>query len=418
MIFRFSLYGFLKNQRYFEAFLFLAFMAKGLDFFQIGLLVAGRQFAVNLIEIPPGSIADVFGRRKTMLLSLTAYMVGFVVLGAAEQIGGLAAGMALLGIGDSFRSGTHKAMIFRWLLLNDREGERVEVYGYTRSWSKFGSAVSVVVGAAIVLVTDTYSYVFYATAIPYVLGIINIVGYPKDLDGGAETCRSLSGVIRHLLDSVGSAFRRRSLRRLIGESMGFDGVFAAVKDYLQPVLKAFAITTAATLFASSQLSETQWTALMVGLVYIVLYLLAGLASRLAYRIAAAAGGEDASGRVLWGMNAVVFVGVFAAAWYEVSVPLVAAFVLLHILHNLWRPILISRFDAHGDESQGASLLSIESQAQRVATMVLAPLLGLAVDWVRNGGPGGQFWPIGAAGAGSSIAFFATTLTRRHHASAS
>ena len=152
MIFRFSLYGFLKNQRYFEAFLFLAFMAKGLDFFQIGLLVAGRQLAVNLIEIPSGSIADVFGRRKTMLLSLTAYMVGFVVLGAAEQIGGLAAGMALLGIGDSFRSGTHKAMIFRWLLLNDREGERVEVYGYTRSWSKFGSAVSVVVGAAIVLV--------------------------------------------------------------------------------------------------------------------------------------------------------------------------------------------------------------------------------------------------------------------------
>ncbi len=418
MIFRFSLYGFLKNQRYFEAFLFLAFMAKGLDFFQIGLLVAGRQLAVNLIEIPSGSIADVFGRRKTMLLSLTAYMVGFVVLGAAEQIGGLAAGMALLGIGDSFRSGTHKAMIFRWLLLNDREGERVEVYGYTRSWSKFGSAVSVVVGAAIVLVTNNYSYVFYATAIPYVLGIINIVGYPEDLDGGAETGRSLSGVIRHLLDSVGSAFRRRSLRRLIGESMGFDGVFAAVKDYLQPVLKAFAITTAATLFASSQLSDTQWTALMVGLVYIVLYLLAGLASRLAYRIAAAAGGEDASAPVLWGMNAVVFIGVFAAAWYEVSVPLVAAFVLLHILHNLWRPILISRFDAHGDESQGASLLSIESQAQRVATMVLAPLLGLAVDWVRNGGPGGQFWPIGAAGAVISIAFFATTLTRRDLGSAS
>ncbi len=418
MIFRFSLYGFLKNQRYFEAFLFLAFMAKGLDFFQIGLLVAGRQLAVNLIEIPSGSIADVFGRRKTMLLSLTAYMVGFVVLGAAEQIGGLAAGMALLGIGDSFRSGTHKAMIFRWLLLNDREGERVEVYGYTRSWSKFGSAVSVVVGAAIVLVTENYSYVFYATAIPYVLGIINIVGYPKDLDGGAETGRSLSGVVRHLLDSVGSAFRRRSLRRLIGESMGFDGVFAAVKDYLQPVLKAFAITTAATLFASSQLSETQWTALMVGLVYIVLYLLAGLASRLAYRIAAAARGEDAAGRVLWGMNAVVFIGVFAAAWYEVSVPLVAAFVLLHILHNMWRPILISRFDAHGDESQGASLLSIESQAQRVATMVLAPLLGLAVDWVQNGGPGGQFWPVGAAGAVISIAFFATTLTRRDHTNAS
>ena len=40
MIFRFSLYGLLKNQRYFEPFLILVFLEKGLTFFQIGLLVA------------------------------------------------------------------------------------------------------------------------------------------------------------------------------------------------------------------------------------------------------------------------------------------------------------------------------------------------------------------------------------------
>jgi MFS family permease len=70
MLFRFSLYGFLKNQRYFEAFLYLAFLAKGLDFFQIGLLVACRSLAVNLFEIPSGSFADVVGRRTAMLVSL------------------------------------------------------------------------------------------------------------------------------------------------------------------------------------------------------------------------------------------------------------------------------------------------------------------------------------------------------------
>jgi len=48
MIFRFSLYGFLKNQRYFEAFLILVFLDKGLDFFRIGLLVAARELTVNV----------------------------------------------------------------------------------------------------------------------------------------------------------------------------------------------------------------------------------------------------------------------------------------------------------------------------------------------------------------------------------
>jgi MFS family permease len=409
MLFRFSLYGFLKNQRYFEAFLFLAFLDKGLDFFQIGMLVALRSLAVSVMEIPSGAIADVFGRRRSLVLSLLAYIGGFVVLGAVRELGPLAAGMCLLAVGDSFRSGTHKAMIFAWLSRQGRSDDRVEVYGYTRSWSKFGSAVSVIGGVVIVLVSDGYAWVFYATAVPYVLGVINILGYPAALDPPQTSNRSVRGVVRHLAQSVGTAFRRASLRRLTMESMGFDGVFAAVKDYLQPVLEAAAISMAATIAVTSKVSDTQRTALLVGPVYVVLYLLAGLASRRSHRVSVSAGGEDRGARLLWGANVAVFAGLLACGWFDVPVGLICGFMILHVLHNLWRPILISRFDAYGDESQGASLLSIESQAQRVATMILAPLLGLAVDWARADGHGGAFWPIGAVGAIISLVFLVTSL---------
>ncbi|MEE8130685.1 MAG: MFS transporter [Vicinamibacterales bacterium] len=412
MIFRFSLYGFLKNQRYFEAFLFLAFLEKGLDFFQIGLLVGFRSLAVNIIEVPSGAIADVFGRRGALLLSLAAYLVGFIVLGAVDDLVWLGVGMTLLALGDSFRSGTHKAMIFTWLSSQGRTDERVKVYGYTRSWSKFGSALAVVAGAAIVLVSDTYSWVFYATAIPYVLGIINILGYPKAIDTTDTTNRTMDGLVGHLLDTLRDTFRRSSLRRLVLEAMGFDGVFAAVKDYLQPVLAAAAIPLAATITISSSLSETQQTALLVGPVYVVLYLLAGLASRRSHQVSTAAGGEDRAARRLWGVSVVVFAVMLASGWFEVLPALIGAFVVLHVLHNVWRPILISRFDLHGDEKQGASLLSIESQAQRMATMILAPLLGLAVDRVAAGdagGSGGAFWPLGAVGLVVSLLFLAATL---------
>ncbi len=409
MISRFSLYGFLKNQRYFEAFLYLAFLDKGLDFFQIGLLVALRSLAVGLMEIPSGAIADVFGRRYPLVLSLLAYIGGFVVLGAARQLAPLAVGMILLAVGDSFRSGTHKAMIFAWLSGQGRSDDRVKIYGYTRSWSKFGSAVSVIAGAVIVLVSDGYAWVFYATAVPYVLGVINIIGYPAALDRPEATNRSVAGVVRHLEDSVGAAFRRATLRRLTMESMGFDGVFAAVKDYLQPVLEAAAISMAAAVAVTSRVSDTQRTALLVGPVYVVLYLLAGLASRRSHHVSAAAGGEDRGARLLWGINVAVFTGLLACGWFDVLPGLICVFMIVHVMHNLWRPILISRFDAHGDESQGASLLSIESQAQRVATMILAPLLGLAVDWAGTDGPGGAFWPIGAVGAIISLGFFVAAL---------
>jgi hypothetical protein len=67
MLFRFSLYGFLKNQRYFEPFLVLALLEKGLGFFEIGLLIGFRELTVNLLEIPSGAVADVWGRRRSMI---------------------------------------------------------------------------------------------------------------------------------------------------------------------------------------------------------------------------------------------------------------------------------------------------------------------------------------------------------------
>jgi len=166
MIFRFSLYGFLKNQRYFEPFLFLAFLEKGLDFTDIGLLIAVRELTTNLLEIPSGAVADVISRRFSMILSFGAYIVAFTTLGYASDMNLLYLGMLFFGVGEAFRSGTHKAMIFAWLRSQDREDERVKIYGYTRSWSKYGSAVSVALAAPIVLFTDSYEWIFLAAIVP------------------------------------------------------------------------------------------------------------------------------------------------------------------------------------------------------------------------------------------------------------
>ena len=67
MIFRFSLYGFLKNQQYFEPFILLAFLQMGLTFTLIGVLIGLREFLRNVAEIPSGAIADILGRRKSLL---------------------------------------------------------------------------------------------------------------------------------------------------------------------------------------------------------------------------------------------------------------------------------------------------------------------------------------------------------------
>jgi len=63
MLFKFSAYGFLKNLRFFEPFLYLFFLENGLSYFQIGILISVREIFVNLFEIPSGAVADLTGRR-------------------------------------------------------------------------------------------------------------------------------------------------------------------------------------------------------------------------------------------------------------------------------------------------------------------------------------------------------------------
>ena len=70
--YKFCMYGFLKNLRFFEPFLILFFVEQGLSFLQIGTLYAIREIATNLLEIPTGIIADALGRRRTLIRSLIA----------------------------------------------------------------------------------------------------------------------------------------------------------------------------------------------------------------------------------------------------------------------------------------------------------------------------------------------------------
>ena len=131
-----------------------------------------------------------------MILSFGAYIVAFTTLGYASDMNLLYLGMLFFGVGEAFRSGTHKAMIFAWLRSQNREDERVKIYGYTRSWSKYGSAVSVALAAPIVLFTDSYEWIFLAAIVPYALNIVNFLGYPQDLDEAAGVV-SMAEVVRH-----------------------------------------------------------------------------------------------------------------------------------------------------------------------------------------------------------------------------
>lgn len=422
MLLRFSLYGFLKNQRYFEPFFMLALLDQGLSFFMIGVLYAFRSLVVNLLEIPSGALADGYGRRVTMISSLVAYILSFAVFALAPNTAFLFLAMFLYGIGDAFRTGTHKSMIFEWLKLRGEEDDRTRVYGITRSWSKFGSALSAILAAILVVLTDDYSTVFLLATIPYICNLVNLIGYPAELDGLVYR-ESLYGALASLGDrmrsSIKYAWRKPRLKRLLGESMAWEGVFSAIKDYLQPAMMLL-ITASVVGVAIPDVPDaaagsgriSPVAAIAVGVIYTILFLASGFASRHAHTLVQWKGSELLASRFLWIVNLSLFGCLFLFDLVGVQFLVVAAFVLLAILQNFWRPILIGRIDKQTQSGRGATILSLESQAQRITTLFVGPIAGLLVDFARRDGVPGNFWPLALIGGAAAGAVFYLQYTRQ------
>jgi len=406
MIKRFSLYGFLKNQKYYEPFIILFFLEKGLSFTQIGFLTAFRELCINITEIPSGALADLYGRRRCMMLSFLSYILSFILFASGQKYLHFFFAMFFFAIGEAFRTGTHKAMIFTWLRLQGRLDEKTKVYGYTRSWSKLGSAFSIILATFLVLWSNNYTSIFYYSIIPYVLGLLNFMAYPKELDGQPVQRIRLQDIFLHLGESLHLTMKVKSLRRLILESIGFEGVFKAVKDYLQPILRNMALLIP--LFFV--MDETRRSAILVGVVYFVLHLASAYASRNSYKITEFTGGEENGARFLWKLAFIIYLILTPLLVINFYPLVIVAFIGLYLIQNFWRPILISRFDAFATETQGATVLSIESQAKTTSTMLIAPILGMSVDLVKAHGLGGEFWPVGATGALVAIFILRTCYT--------
>ncbi len=399
MLRRFSLYGFLKNQKYYEPFILLVFLEKGLSFFQIGLLIAFRELAVTVMEIPSGALADSHGRRLCMAGSMAGYIVSFVVFGFSSSFHLLFLAMFFFAIGDAFRTGTHKAMIFKWLENQGRLSEKTMIYGITRSWSKTGTALSSIIAVALVWKTGTFSTVFFFCIPPYLINLVNLITYPGDLEGEERGGKSLPDSIAMMKSSVVEAVKFKPLRNLMVETMGFQGVHKVTGDYIQPVIKTMVISIP--LLAGLQ--GDRGSATLTGAIYFVLAILGIFGSRFSHRLVTRAGDESGSALILWRANFLSYaalIPMLLAGWY---IGAVIVFILLELIQNLWRPMQVSRFDRVSPGKRRATVLSIESQAKSISAMIYAPVLGLMVD---NLG----LWTLGASGA--VIALIVIIMRRR------
>lgn len=383
--YKFCFYGFLKNQRFFEFFLLLIFYQyKGLSFSQIGVLYSVRFIFRAALEIPSGFMADLLGRRGIMLFAYALYMSSFVGYHFAPTFGWLIVPSVLFGIADSFRTGTHKAMIFTYLKHNNWLDQKVDYYGHTRSWSQFGSAISSILGAALVLFGGGYQYIFLFSLAPYTLGFILLATYPAYLEGPLQRNkdRNIRTEFRHLIKVCAQSFKSSYNLRTTFNVATFSGFYQAAKDYVQIIISAFALSIP--LYTSMKRTNDEKEIVLIGLVYFIIYLITSFASRYTNKF-----GSLLNSTVKY-LNVLLLAGVVAGLLagfifnFDYNGIALVFFVLIFVIENLRRPAGIAVIAGQFDEKILASVLSVESQLSSLLGAIMSVAIGLIADSLSPG----------------------------------
>lgn len=372
--YKFSIYGFLKNLRFFDAFFILFLIEKGLPYTEIGILYAVREIVINVFEIPSGIIADTYGRKNLLAGSFIVYILSFCIFYFSGDFWIFLIAFVLYGVGDAFRTGTHKGMIMDYLKLKDWQTQKINYYGHTRSWSQKGSAISSLLAGIIVFYSGSYQNIFLYSIIPYLINLLLILSYPNELN---RTMKVESRKNRHLigltLRSFFSMIKRPNVLKIMNTTALHSAYLKAVKDYIQPLM----VNVALLIPILINVDIEKKNGIIIGVIYFFIYLATSRASKLSSKIASKNKKNISIITLLSGFAFGIICGISFV--FDLWIISLFAFVGIFIVENIRKPILTGFIADHVPNEILTSVISAQSLLQTIITATLALLFGIIAD---------------------------------------
>jgi len=374
---KFCLYGFLKNLKFFEPYLYIYLIeVVHLNLFQIGTLFSIRGIIIYIFEVPSGIFADQYGKKTELMICFIFYIASFFFFFLGGSYAVVAVAMVFFGLGEAFRSGTHKAMIYSYLEQKGWFEHKTFVYGRTRSFSLIGSSLSAFAAIFLIIKLPRMQLIFLFSIIPYILDFLLILSYPKSLNEQVETTISIKNFITHSIKQLKNIFANRPLRKVVVSSSLFDAIFKVLKDYIQPILNDIILVSGIYVVASMD-AATQLK-IILGIIYGVMYIFSSWVSRNVYRLKLKFN-SDKLMDISFDIFGIVFFIMFFAVKTKIILVVILLYFFLYPLKDGRRPLVV---DVLGDcmkKDERATVLSIDSQLSSLFMIILAPLFGYIAD---------------------------------------
>lgn len=132
--------------------------SNGLSMKDIMILQAVYSIAIVILEVPSGYLADVIGRKKTLIIGAVFGILGFTTYNFSFGFMGFLVAEIILGIGQSCISGADSAMLYDSLLDRGEEKKYTRFEGRITAMGNVAEALAGIVGGLLVGITIRTPY--------------------------------------------------------------------------------------------------------------------------------------------------------------------------------------------------------------------------------------------------------------------
>ena len=326
--------------------------SNGLTMKDIMLLQAIYSIAIVVLEIPSGYLADVIGRRKTLIIGAVFGTIGFATYNFSYGFWGFLLAEVILGLGQSCISGADSAMLYDSLLEKGEEKQYTRFEGRITSLGNIAEAIAGIIGG--LLATITLRAPYFAQA------FVAFIALPAAITL-VEPTRKVPLIKAGFMEVVRIAkfaiFGDRSLRRNILFSSITGTATLTMAWFAQPFFEYTNI-------------EIAW----FGVLWTCLNLTAAITSYTAHRLESKLGQKYS----ILLIALLIPLGYLALGRFHMPTGLVILF-LFYLVRGYATPVLKDYINRVTASNIRATVLSVRNFVIRLLFAVTGPLLG----WVKD-----------------------------------
>ncbi len=129
------------------------YVSNNLSKTQIFTIQAAYALSILSLEIPSGYLADVIGRRRTLILGALFMPIGIAVYVFTHSFLTFLLAEFIIAVGNSMRSGCDSALIYDTLIQIKEESEYKRFEGKSIYYTRIGTAISSILGGLLALLS-------------------------------------------------------------------------------------------------------------------------------------------------------------------------------------------------------------------------------------------------------------------------